>query len=262
MRNPWENLPEKYPYVLPGDKEEVDVYNREIDVSENEKKVLDWMIPMPFAGDPNAPIYLLGKVPPVGENETQEMHLNNASKHKNYQQAMKDNLKHELDPEFPLFFLKEEYADTPLAQWWRHYLKDLIEEVGEQTVAKNICIVEYFPYFIKSFNYTALHVPSQKYGFDMVYEAAKSRRMILAQYSLKKWIKDVKILRNYEEAYDTKSSTASVLNKKNLTKDVFAKVVEVLKNPPAHEAIKEAPSNEEEPQQEVEEELEQEQEQE
>src|SRR5262249_33432631 len=58
--NPWLTLPSSPPYVAKGDSEVVKIYNRS---GPAEARLLTEMLPVPFLGDPAAPIVLLSDCP-------------------------------------------------------------------------------------------------------------------------------------------------------------------------------------------------------
>lgn len=117
------------------------------------------LIPIPYAGDLNkACIYLLMINPGFSPNDY--FSENNC---KEYRDDLINSLKQEnLDTDYPFVFLNPKYCHTSGGQYWLKKFGSIIRKLNKEKelkyddalklVAKNICVLELFPYHSKNFN--------------------------------------------------------------------------------------------------------------
>jgi hypothetical protein len=76
-RNPWLDLPEEPPFVLPGDRPHVEAFNRHNADSAGRKYRLDLhLMPEPFNGNRQAKLVLLNRNPGLSSGDLR-VHRNN-----------------------------------------------------------------------------------------------------------------------------------------------------------------------------------------
>jgi hypothetical protein len=203
MKNPWMDLPESAPYVLPQDNGFVTRFNRTAD---EESFIRTKMMPEPFMGDPDAPVVLLGLnpgfTPDAVRHETPDFYT-----------LSRNNLLHE-GGEYP-FYLLTPSLDEPGKAWWEQKLSHLIREKGVKAVAKGVLCVEYFPYHSTRFGHAKLHVPSQQYSFTLVRKAMARRAVIVIMRSEKLWRAALPELELYPRLYQLRNPQNVMITENN-----------------------------------------------
>lgn len=118
------------------------------------------LIPVPYVGNlKNASIYLLMINPGFGPNDYySEYHCDS------FRNELKDNLiQKDMDnKQYPLFYLNPQYCHTGGGQYWLKKFGSIIRKLNKELVlgyentlklvAKNVCVLELFPYHSKNFN--------------------------------------------------------------------------------------------------------------
>ena len=190
MENPWKNLElnSEGPYISSGDEASIEKLQTRLGGKEEYKLHLE-LLPEPFIGDPNAPIYLLNLNPGYKEENKSEMLI--------IQNDIIDNNKHK-SMNYPFYYLNpdEEKAAIKGSEWWLSKLSQLKKEVGDQQkLSKNIFCIEYFPYH--SMKYKDCKeigkLPSQKYVRYLIEKAINNEKnnenkIFIIMRSLKKWL--------------------------------------------------------------------------
>lgn len=216
MLNPWNTLPTVPPYLLPSDTEIVQNYNAR--KYRANFYIHDELLPEPYMGHPDAPVFLLNLNPSFSEDD--------APFYQNpyVQQVWRKNILHEA-MEFP-FYLIDPQLQTQRGgtQWWNARLRELIEATSRKHVAQNVCCVEFFPYHAR--NYKNFRVPSQQYSFHLVKQAMERRVCIIRMRSEKLWVSAVPELLQYPYFYRTNSVQSAYVSYNNLPPSVFNKIVE------------------------------------
>ena len=137
MDNPWKQLPEQPPYVLPADASAVKSFNQR--ARDNHRLRIDNKLPEPFLGDPIAPIVLLNLNPGFDDSDHQYV----ADPYSRVLQLC--NLRH-APAAYPFYHLDPRMAGFGGAKWWTPRLCALIRLVGVEVVANRVFCVEFFPY--------------------------------------------------------------------------------------------------------------------
>lgn len=148
--NPWSELPDAPPWVLPSDRSAL---VRRIAA----EAIRDDLLPEPYVGDPGAPVVVLMKAPgvhPADSSVHREPDVIAAIRRSHLAEA---GWFHPLEPEL---------AGTPAERWWRASLADLIEAVGEATVASGLFVAQAFPYHVVGSHPVDLH-PPPSFGFTV-----------------------------------------------------------------------------------------------
>ncbi|MBM3980352.1 MAG: hypothetical protein FJ304_08710 [Planctomycetes bacterium] len=196
--NPWLRLPTDAPYVLLEDKETVDDFNNALnDRTHIHRLHTDTLLPEPFIGAKDAPVVLLSNNPGIGENEVRRQEPD-------FRTRMLSNLRH-AETEWPFVYLNP--AFDAWETWWRSKLRHLIDQCGQQTVARCILNVVYFPYPSQRYGHKRLKLLStaQAYNFSLVREAVKREAVVVLLRSgkgnQKAWLKAVPELDGYTKFF-------------------------------------------------------------
>lgn len=215
--NPWHDLPNEAPYVLPSDRHTVEVFNRTAGANH---RIHTNLLPEPFFGRLDAPVVVLLLNPGVGGDEDQ-LH-----QQPDFKKGLLAALTSDKGPHFHL----RQGAHGPGHEWWRRVAGRLINDelIGQQGLANNLLCLEYFPYHSRSFNHTHLRLPSQKFTFDQVRGAMERKAIIITGRGFPIWCGTVPELASYEHLCMIKSRNAAI-TKGNITENKFDLIVEKLR---------------------------------
>jgi hypothetical protein len=203
MNNPWLNLPEAAPYVLPQDHQRIAAFNRTAD---EDTMIRLNMMPEPFLGNPIAPVVLLGLNPGFSpnavRNETTEF------------LALSRNNLHHAGGEYP-FYLLTPSLEVPGRQWWEGKLAHLIRAKGLRAVAQGLLCVEYFPYHSTRFAHARLSIPSQQYSFALVRDCMTRGAVIVIMRSERLWRAAIPELNHHRRCYRLQNPQNVVITANN-----------------------------------------------
>ncbi len=235
MKNPWNELTSKdgiTDYILKSELPVINKFNElQRIISKDEYynyHIHTRILPAPFMGDVmNSPIVLLTLNPGWDEEEAKKDFYN---KYSAYWITM---LTHEFPiPDLPLFCLDEEYAES--SPYWVNKLIPLIEETSKEAVARNISVIQFFPY--QSKKYKGMNkklsngfLESQKYNFDLVKKAIDRKALIIILRGRRIWKDAVEELKEYPRLKYTNSVLNPILSENNLGSDVFHEIMEKIK---------------------------------
>jgi hypothetical protein len=226
-QNPWINLSQEKDFVLPEDKSIIDKANR---TAEPEHHFHLELMPEPYCGNPDVPIILLNANPGYSpQDEKDESQLA-------FREAKRFNLLHENDKDYPLFFLNPAFNSTSGGDYWRRHLKELIQKFGDDTVAKKVFLIEYYPYHSRRTGKMP-NSPSQQYSIDLLRtaidrwekekeEEAKGTVIILRK--AKEWREAVPELNEYKYVWEVKSPQSGCVSKGNLPDDAWQRIIRIL----------------------------------
>lgn len=214
--NPWLDLPNRPPFVLPQDKALIDQFNSK--AAERYHIPLD-ILPEPYLGNPDAPVVLLGLNPGFNVKDP-EWHGN-----ARFRKLSRANLLHKR-ADYPFYLLDPTIDRT---KWWDRNLRWLIEEVGcAKTVANNVLCVELFPYHSKRFKHAKLCLKSQQYSFALVRQAIERNAVILLLRGYRLWLSNIPELQKYPSIYIARSFQTAAISPGNFPNG-FKAAVDVLR---------------------------------
>src|SRR2546429_6934210 len=178
-KNPWVDLPEKGPYVLPQDEVAFPyLCGPQFGLQCN-------LLPVPFMGDPRtAPVVILAINPSAGEEVLGQNAL--------FERELLLSLTFQSKTSF--YPLDRRFMDRSGYTYWFPRLRDLITECGMDAVARSIACVEWFPYQSPTFRQLPKRIPSQEYGFALVRRAIYNKALIVGPPSLRRWEEDIRTL--------------------------------------------------------------------
>ncbi|NWJ48560.1 MAG: hypothetical protein HXX08_22100 [Chloroflexi bacterium] len=218
MNNPWTELPNDKPYILSGDRERIEQFNK---IARTDHFIHDELFPEPFMGNPDAPIVLLNGNP--GYSDIDLFWYQKPE----FAQLTKGNLVH-APSDHSFYLLNPKAAGSGGYSWWTKKLRPVISCSDQKTVANNIFCVEYFPYHsIRAANFQKYkRIPSQEYSFHLVEKAINRNALIILMRWEKPWLGTFPKLSNF---YKLKNTRNVIISPRNCPGG-FEKIVEVLKN--------------------------------
>lgn len=170
-RNPWRQMQQdRSGFCLPEDCKTISRFN---DCCSHEYFVHLEIVPEPYIGSPDAPIWLLNLNP--------GFHSDDLRHPESVKEAQLRNL--ELRSGY-FWFLDESFPETPGTNWWKKRLRALCEDCGTDAVSKNIFCVEYFPYHSKKFKRIPKRISkgplqSQEYTADLVRAGIQEKKYFI-----------------------------------------------------------------------------------
>lgn len=226
MPNPWNDLPEKDPYVLTSDRDAITQFNK-CYTKESPYHIQTQLLPEPFIGTPSANVYLLSLNPGYDPRDD-EWHSNRL-----FKKATRSNLTHTPDNS-PFYYLDDRFVNSPGATWWRGKLASLIQSVGTECVSKQVMCIELFPYH--STKYRAIPARmrghavdvAQKYALSLVKKAMLSDKTIILMRHRRGWEDLLPDLCQYGQYYRIANPREPRISVGNLG-DNYDRVVEALK---------------------------------
>jgi hypothetical protein len=205
MNNPWENFYLESPYLLSSDYRHVMSFNSTVG---EDYKIHVELLPEPFLGNPDAPIFLLNLNPGYSELD---LPFHEQSQ---YQEMWQKNILHQLQ-EYPFFLLHPSVSNESGPRWWAQKLKEPVEFAGRKVVANSFCCVEYFPYHSRKFRAGKTILDSQRYNFYLVEKAVVRNCLIVCMRGRKLWFDAVPVLKDYGSLFQLKSVQNVSISRKN-----------------------------------------------
>jgi len=211
VRNPWSSLSDSPPFILEDDKRAVDAFNQKV---KRNFIIQTEMLPEPFVGSLNAPVFVLLENPGVGGAEDLALH-----RQPEFQRRVRA-CHQQLSNQFPHYFLDPD-SEGPGVQWTRQKLKPLVEAFGVRVVASGVCFLEYFPYHSENFAHGRLSLPSQTFTFDALRAAVGRGATIIITRGRKLWEKSVPELSTHALVFETSSKQNVTISPKNCRFDAL-----------------------------------------
>jgi hypothetical protein len=232
MNNPWEKLPKQNNfYVLEEDAEIINQFNEYLKNYKDDEiyRIHTEIMPAPFMGDVlNSKIVILTLNPGYdSDEESSDYYLN-------YIPYWEKQIIHEFPvPEYPLFCFDDEYVEK--SDYWKIKLNPIIQVSTVEKVAKNISIIEFFPYHSEKYRdipkkISKDYLISQQYNFHLVRKAIERDAIIVIQRGERLWkeaIPELKILEGQKNLYRTNSYGNPIMSENNLP-DAFEKIKHIL----------------------------------
>jgi len=217
MRNPWIELPERSPYVLPTDHPHVDAFNYHSHKDPGYRFDLS-LLPQPFLGNLQAPLIVLGRNPDVAGG-----HRAGA-----YADAIRANLTSE-SGNGALLGLLPEFDEEPNARWWRRCFREVLDELGSSPgdIAPRILSIEFHGYHSERWKLLPT-LPSQHYGFWLVEQAIARGATVVVMRGQRDWEIAVPALRGHRPTVTLVNPRSATISRANCSQNGFDAVLRAL----------------------------------
>lgn len=209
--NLWKNLDySKFPYVLEADKQYVnnnetslfynsyEEYIKNIGkAKENPNKFHLGLLPIPYLGNiRTAKVLILMANPGFGPSDYKAEYGKD-----NFRESYIDNLRQEVDGDFPFISLNPKYSWHGGFEYWEEKFSDTIDELMLRSgksyldilkfIANNVAVLELIPYHSKQGRFIS-DLPSSKMILDFVHtelvpRARKGEILIVVTRKIKEW---------------------------------------------------------------------------
>lgn len=114
MENPWLNLPEKAPYILPGDCDAITKLNQKLGAKNKRASLIhDEILPEPYVGNPFTASVVLLNLNPGFEESDRKRHRD-----PEFRQAALANLHHR-KIKYPFYLLDPQFQGSGGARYWK-----------------------------------------------------------------------------------------------------------------------------------------------
>lgn len=221
IENPWIDLPDEPPYVLPGDAHWVDAHNLRASGRPNpdRERLHTELLPDPYAGNPLAQVVVLLKHSGYSE-EDEAAHEAPALR-----TATLANLIHE-PSDWPLYPLNPEFEEMPAGRWWRSFTKHLVKRVGLRAVATRLFCLQLSPYHSVG---GTVHVPSRLYSRDLLRSAMRRNALVVGLLAQTEWNDFVPELRTHRHCIWPKGQPQqALLTPGNLGREEFERIARMV----------------------------------
>lgn len=218
-QNPWRDLPEDPPFVLPQDLAAVNDHNGH--VQEDEHKFRTGVLPEPFLGRPDGDVVFLNLNPGYTPGD-ELVHADPA-----HGQALRSMLRHERELH-PMYLLDPAFADKPGGVWWRKRLRVLAESVGGyEVLSHKVLVLEAFAYPSQRFRKPRLPLPSTEYVTELLRSAMQAGRPVVVIRARRQWEELVPELADYTRRYQYANPQSAYCTPRNCPTG-FGHIVEAL----------------------------------
>jgi hypothetical protein len=179
------------------------------------------MVPEPYMGRADAPVVLLAGNPRYREDDL-PTHARSDVRGLLLASARQEDL------QYPMVWLDPALADTTGAVWYRQRLRALCDAAGLRTVAENLAVYESLPYHSMDLKQPKVSIPSQAYTNHLALSAVREGRIVIWQRGPWQHLLATDLL-SEPSVVRPRSLQSSYLSPKNLTEEVFARVVDAIR---------------------------------
>jgi hypothetical protein len=204
-KSPWMALNDK-PYVLAEDRADIDSFNSKLTADSPYRVEVD-VVPEPFIGSPNAPIWLLNLNPGFApRNLLQKQHIVEMQKKSARLEAS------------DFWFIDPQFSDADGYKWWTKRLRKMreIHKIKRpKAIQDNFFCAELFPYHSTKFKRAKRLLESQRFTVDLVKAACHAEKHFIIMRAKKYWLELVPEL---DKAHTTelKAPEAAYITPNNL----------------------------------------------
>jgi hypothetical protein len=218
--NPWLEIGDRAPFVLPADAAPIERFNR---TARSAHLIHLQAPPEPFVGNPTAGVVLLNLNPRFDHAGI----VVRASLPRFVPLSLA-NLRH-ASHDCPFFLLHPDLDGDRGQAWWKLILGRLIRDRGLERVARGVLVVELFPYRTEKFTRRLPSLASQAYGFDLVRLAVERDAIVVVMRGELQWLEAVPALREARLPPTTlRNRQRPFLSPGNLSDETYARILESL----------------------------------
>jgi hypothetical protein len=223
--NPWLQLPESPPYVLPEDADYVRAWN-EVSGRQNERRLLRLdVLPDPFVGRRDAPLVVLALNPGWAGSEAED-----------HRDGLGDVLLGNFGDDqarhvIPGFL--DRFADTAGGRWVRRAYRRVVEHaaISWEDLAYRVLTLEFHGYHSQDWAPFPVTLPSQWFSFDLVHQAMERDAVVVMLRGRRFWEVAVPGLREYPRAFATNTARSASVSPGNLPPGAFDQLIEAVAQP-------------------------------
>jgi hypothetical protein len=193
ISNPWSKLPKQPPFILPSDREAIETLKKR---GRGDFLIIDELLPVPYLGNPEAPIILLNLNPGYSPKDKV------LQKSARFVKASRQTLLHQ-HSKSPFYYLdasieRSQENPGPGTNWWRHKLGPELRELPDKVLQRSFFCVEYFPYRSRNFRRLRPPLESQEYSFELVRRAMRQKALVILMRGKPCWFDAVPKLETYK----------------------------------------------------------------
>lgn len=171
--NPWGDLPDHPPYVLPRDRPAIDAWNAKASAA---TRILTNYLPDPPLGNPlEAAVVVLALNPSFHDGDVDD-----------HNGPLGDKIRDALTNVDGFFFLRNDVATTTGGVWWRNKLAPLIEATSLDAVRRHVAGAQLHQYHSKSAS-PGLKPSSGRHNLEVVRKALPRGVPVLALTGVARW---------------------------------------------------------------------------
>ncbi len=219
-QNPWVDLDTTHPsFLLDIDRDAVLSHNA---TAKPRHRFYLEMVPEPYMGRTDAPVVLLTGNPRYRENDL-PTHARNDVRDLLLASARQEDL------QYPMVWLDPALEDTTGGVWYRQRLRALCDAAGLQAVARNMAVYESLPYHSMELKQPRVGIPSQSYTNYLALSAVREGRIVIWQRGPWQHLLAIDLM-SKPSVVRPRSLQSSYLSPRNLTEDVFDRVVDAIRS--------------------------------
>jgi hypothetical protein len=236
MRNPWQELPRKPPFVLAIDAPSIPaILTRTRDRQRPHLEIL----PEPFGGNVEAPVLFLDSHPGFSPGDVP------AYADPAYAAACRASLRLEA-VDWPIFQLDPRFRATPGGEYYLRLFETLVRalrnrlggttEDAWRRLASSVGFIHLFPYHREE-SAPNQRVPSQEFGLHLVRRAMERNALLVIRNAESQWIAAIPRLARYPRRCKANSPRTPVISPGNVPEGWFDQIIDAIAGytPPARE---------------------------
>jgi hypothetical protein len=217
--NPWLEVPDTPPFVVPADERYVEAWNAS-DGRHPEHKIDTTLLPEPWLGRHDAPVVMLTANPGIDPSDVMF--------HGRPDFAQANRASMAKPGGTPNYLLDQRFVKASGAQWWRRraFARLLRDGVSEEALGSRVLVVEFHGYHSRSWMPLAVTLPSQWYGFSLVERAVHRAALIVVARPARAWrIAVPELSQGSERVFTLRSTQNPAISPRNLGGDVAYEAV-------------------------------------
>jgi len=192
--NPWTELPQRPPYILPQDLAELSSHG----ISPSGLGLDLGLLPVPWIGSLESAVVVLLTLNPSVHDKAREERAE--EEELEYTAAIRANLHFGNDP--PFLDLDGRFCRQ--GDYWLRLVSarsggrpSLVDRIGISSLSRRIGCIQYFPYRSLTYTQAPCDLPSQRYSWDLARRVVAEGKVVVVQRSWDMWVRAVPELAGY-----------------------------------------------------------------